>query len=241
MSSFEGKVVLITGASRGIGYAIANAFQAQGALLSLSAKNRLDKLEEFNSAFCMRVDLSKRSDMTAFIEGTVDKFGRIDVFVNNAAYFLQSKFENITEEEFDDIIALDLKAPFILLQKVFLQMKKQNSGKIINIVSGAGIMGSSRAAHYAACKAGLGSLTKSLAKAAAKYNINVNAIAPGFIETDMISSMLKASRQKIISLIPLSRIGQSRDVASAVLFLASESSGYITGQTICVDGGHCMI
>lgn len=168
-------------------------------------------------------------------------FGRIDILVNNAAVFKQTDFENIPEEELDDVIDIDLKGPFLLTQRVFTQMKKQKGGKVINICSGAAKLGSSKASHYAACKAALISLTKSLAKLGGPHNINVNAVAPGFIETDMIQDILSEKRETIESFIPLKRIGLTDEVASVVVFLASQDSDYITGQTICVDGGHCMI
>lgn len=127
------------------------------------------------------------------------------------------------------------------MQRVFAQMKKQKSGKIINIASGAGIMGSSNASHYAACKAALISLTKSIAKLGGSFNINVNAVAPGFIETDMTKELFSGSKDIIESSIPLKRIGTAQDISGIVKFLASSDSDYITGQTICVDGGHCMV
>lgn len=141
----------------------------------------------------------------------------------------------------DNIVDIDLKGQFYLLQLVFSQMKKQISGKIINVSSSAGKMGSSKAVHYAACKAAVISMTKSLAKLGGKYNINVNAVAPGFIQTDMTKDMLYGNNEFIKSLIPLNRIGLPEEVAFVVKFLASESSSYLTGQTICVDGGQCMV
>lgn len=241
MNSLKDKVAVITGASRGIGFAIARELEKQGVRLVLTAKENLSALKTFKSAKIIKLNLAKRSDIDLLVEETLKTFGRIDILINNAAYFKQTDFELISEEELDDIIDIDLKGPFLLMQRIFAQMKKQKMGKIINIASGAGIMGSSKASHYAACKAALISLTKSIAKLGGPYNINVNAIAPGFIETDMAKQMFSGGKDIIESSIPLKRIGTAQDISGIVKFLASCDSDYITGQTICVDGGHCMV
>lgn len=241
MNSLKDKVTIITGASRGIGKAIAEIFEGEGARLVLTARGNLEVLSCFKNAKIVRLDLSENRSIDSLVEGTVNELGKIDILINNAGIFKQSDFELITEEELDEILNIDFKGPFLLIQKVFSQMKKQKSGKIVSVVSGAGKMGSSKAAHYAAAKSALISLTKSLAKLAGKYNINVNAVAPGFIETDMIKEMLQKKREFIESIIPLKRIGSALDVARVVLFLASQRADYITGQTISVDGGHYMV
>lgn len=241
MNNLSHKVAIITGASRGIGRAIASAFQAQGAQMVLTARQNLDALKEFKGAKIIKMDLADRESIDSLVKETVSDFGKIDILVNNAGVFKQTDFESISGEELDDILSIDFKGPFCLAQKVFAQMKKQKNGKIIFVVSGAGKIGSSRAAHYAAAKSALISLTKSLAKAGGPYGINVNAVAPGFIETDMISAMLAQKREFIESAIPLKRTGSAAEVAGPVLFLAGDNSDYITGQTICVDGGHCMV
>lgn len=241
MNNLRNKVAIITGASRGIGRAIANAFQAQGARLVLTARQNLDALKEFKGAKIIKLDLADKESINSLVKETVSDFGKIDILVNNAGIFKQTDFESINEGELDDILRIDFKGPFLLTQRVFGQMKKQKRGKIIFVVSGAGKIGSSKAAHYAAAKSALIGLTKSLAKSGGPYNINVNAVAPGFIETDMISAMLSEKREFIESAIPLKRIGIAADVAGPVLFLAQDESDYITGQTICVDGGHCMV
>lgn len=241
MNSLKDKVAVIIGASRGIGFAIAQELEKQGVMLVLTAKQNLNALKSFKSAKIIKLDLAKRSDIDLLIEDVVKSFSKIDIFVNNAGYFKQTDFELISEEELDDIIDIDFKGPFLLMQRVFTQMKKQKMGKIINIASGAGIMGSSKASHYAACKAALISLTKSIAKLGGSFNINVNAVAPGFIETDMTKELLSNGKDIIESSIPLKRIGTVQDISGVVRFLASSDSDYITGQTICVDGGHCMV
>lgn len=241
MNSLKDKVAVITGASRGIGFAIVRELEKQGVRLVLTAKENLSALKSFKSAKIIKLNLAKKEDINLLVEETLKTFGRIDILINNAAYFKQTDFELISEEELDDIIDIDFKGPFLLMQRVFTQMKKQKMGKIINIASGAGIMGSSKASHYAACKAALISLTKSIAKLGGTFNINVNAVAPGFIETDMTKELLSGSKDIIESSIPLKRIGTAQDISGIVKFLASSDSDYITGQTICVDGGHCMV
>lgn len=241
MGVLKDKVAIITGASRGIGRAVASVFEAEGAKLVLTARQNLDALRDFKGAKIMRLDLLERQLIDLLVEETIKEFGRIDILVNNAAIFKQIDFESISEGELDTVLSIDFKGPFLLMQRVFTQMKKQRKGKIINIASGAGKMGSSKASHYAASKAALISLTKSLAKLGGPYNINVNTVAPGFIETDMLKDILLEKREVIESLIPLKRVGLAGDVAGAVIFLASDASDYITGQTICVDGGQCMV
>ncbi len=241
MKSLQDKVAIITGASRGIGRAIASVFAAQGARLVLTAKENLDALKDFQKAKIMKLDLSDRRLICSLAEETIKEFGRIDILVNNAGILEQADFESISETDLDTILNVDFKGPFLLTQKVFAQMKKQKKGKIIFIASGAGKIGSSKASHYAAAKSAIISLTKSLAKLGGPYNINVNAIAPGFIETDMINTMLSEKREFIESSIPLKRIGDVSEIAGPALFLVQDDSDYITGQTICVDGGHCMV
>jgi len=241
MNSLKDKVVLITGASRGIGFSAAQEFEKESVKLVLTAKENLSNLEVFKNAKIIKLNLTKKEDIDLLIIETLKAFGRIDILINNAAFFKQTDFEKISIDELDEMIDIDLKGPFLLLQKVMEQMKKQKSGKIINIASGAGIMGSSKASHYAACKAGLISLTKSIAKLGGPYNIKVNAIAPGFIETEMIKDILLKDKERIEAFIPLKRIGKAEDVSGLIKFLASGDSDYITGQTICVDGGHCMV
>lgn len=241
MNSLEGKVAIITGASRGIGRAIAEVFEAEGAKLVLTAKDNLAVLKDFKNSLVLKLDLSDKDSIDALVKEAISEFGRIDILVNSAGIFKQSPFESIAEEELDAVLSVNFKGPFLLTQRVFARMQSQKKGKIIFISSGAGKMGSSKAVHYAACKAALISLTKSLAKLGGPHNINVNAVAPGFIETDMIKDILSEKREFIESVIPLKRVGRATDVANAVLFLAKDYSDYVTGQTLCVDGGHCMI
>lgn len=235
------KVALITGASRGIGYEIARRFEQEGARLILTARENVEMLKSFSNAEIVSLDLSKPANIQILVDQIVKEYGRIDILVNNAAVFKQTDFLEISEEELNAVLSIDLKGPFLLMQRVFRQMMLNSGGKIINIASGAGILGSAKAVHYAAAKAGIINITKSLAKLGGKFNININAIAPGFVETDMIKDMLALRKKEIEAAIPLGRVGSAKDIASAVLFLASESSNYITGQVLCVDGGHCMV
>ena len=233
--------MIVTGASRGIGRAICELFASNGAKLIVTAKDNVDSLSEIKGALLsLKLDLSEEADLEKLVSETVKKCNRIDVLINNAGTFEQIDFEKITKENLDEMLDVNLKGPFLLAQKIIPHMKNQKSGKIINIVSGAGKMGSSKASHYASAKAGVIALTKSLAKAYGEFNININAIAPGFIETDMIKEMLGEDQDKIKQMIPLKKIGTGKDVAGLALFLASSDSDYVTGQTINVDGGHCM-
>lgn len=241
MHNLKDKVALITGASRGIGFALAQRFSKEGAKLILTARENLGPIEVFKDAHCIRLDLSNPRDIENVADSAITSFGKIDILVNNAGILRQTDFEMISSEELDEVVDIDFKGPFLLAQLVFAQMRKQKKGKIVNVASGAGKLGSTKAVHYAACKAALINLTKSLAKLGGRYNINVNAIVPGFIETDMIKKILSEKRQAIESSIPLAKIGTAEDVVSAVVFLATDAADYITGQTICVDGGHCMV
>ena len=241
MNILKNKVTLITGASRGIGFATAKSFEKEGAQLALTARKNLEILKEFKSANAYKLDLLDQTVIQDLIKSVVRDFGRIDVLVNNASVFKQTNFEDITAFELNNIIKANFEGVFLLTQEVFKHMKQQKSGKIINITSVAAQLGSGRAAHYASAKAAQVSFTKSIAKLGGSYNINVNAVAPGFIETDMIESMLRDRREDIEASIPLAKVGTPDDVAGLVVFLASNNSNYITGQTICVDGGFCMI
>lgn len=241
MNDFQGKVIIITGASRGIGRAIAKSFYSQGARLILTAKENIDKLNDFPEAKKIKLDLSDSEAINQLVEEVVQEFRRIDVLVNNAGILRQKDFEFISARELDEMMNANFKGPFFLAQKTFSQMKKQKHGKIINIISGAAKLGSSRASHYASSKGALSSLTRSLAKLGGPYDIKVNAVAPGFIDTDMTADILAENRKQIESWIPLARVGQPEDVSGTVLFLAADKSDYITGQIVCVDGGQCML
>ena len=241
MKILKDKVAIITGASRGIGFATAQLFEENGAKLVLTAKENLDALDVFTSAEKVRLDLSSKEDFDYLVKKTVKKFGSIDILINNAGIFKHKDFELITAEELTEMIDVGLKGPFLLLQKVVGQMKQQKKGKIVNVSSLSGRIGSSGAAHYAAVKAGIIALTKSLARSYGKHSIVVNRVAPSLIETDMLKHITNERLNNLIEAIPLKRLGRAEEVARAILFLASDASDYITGQTIYIDGGLSML
>ena len=238
MRILKDKVAIITGASRGIGFAIAKEFEQAGARLVLTARANVQRLEVFRNALRLGLNLASQRDVGMVVASAIKRFDHIDILINNAGLFEQKDFGQISHADLEQIFAVNFFGAFSLAQEVFAHMKGRKTGKIINLTSGAGILGSSRAAHYASAKAALIGFTKSLAKLAGPHQINVNAIAPGFIETDMIKDVLLRRREECVSLIPLRRIGSASDVAKLALFLAS--SEYITGQVISVDGGQCM-
>lgn len=240
MNTLQDQVCIITGASRGIGLSAARLFKAEGAKLVLTAKNNLDSLKEFSGSKVIKFDLADKKSIEFLIGETLKEFKRIDILVQNAAVFYPVEFEEISENELDETIAVDLKGPFLLLQKVIRQMKNQQNGKIINISSLSGKIGSSGAAHYAAAKAGINALTKSLARRYGKYNITVNAVLPSLIDTDMIAQISKERLNRLIENVPLKRLGTPEEAARLILFLASPASGYINGQCIAIDGGLSM-
>ena len=241
MQTLRNKVTIITGASRGIGYATAQLFEENGARLVLTAKENLDALDVFTSAEKVRLDLTSEDTIDYLVKKTIKNFGCIDIFINNAGVFTHKDFELITAKELTEMIDIGLKGPFMLLQKIVGQMKQQKKGKIVNVSSLSGRIGSSGATHYAAVKAGIIALTKSLARSYGKHNIVVNSIAPSLIETDMLKHITKERLKNLIESIPLKRLGRPEEVAMAILFLASDTSDYITGQTLCIDGGLTML
>ena len=236
MQTLRNKVTIITGASRGIGYATAQLFEENGARLVLTAKENLDALDVFTSAEKVRLDLTSEDTIDYLVKKTIKNFGCIDIFINNAGAFTHKDFELITAKELTEMIDIGLKGPFMLLQKIVGQMKQQKKGKIVNVSSLSGRIGSSGATHYAAVKAGIIALTKSLARSYGKHNIVVNSIAPSLIETDMLKHITKERLKNLIESIPLKRLGRPEEVAMAILFLASDTSDYITGQTLCIGG-----
>ncbi len=250
---FQGKVVLITGAARGVGMVITKRFAQEGATVII---NDIDLLEgervakQINQkgfkAFVVKADVSKSAEVEAMIDKAINTYGGIDILINNAAVFARSvPIVELEEEEWDRVININLKSVFNCCKAVIRNMTKRRSGKIINITSFTGktgrvvysTFGNPTKAHYCASKAGIISLTKSLAFELAPYNINVNAVAPGSIATE---STDEEKKKMIIPLVPLGRIGTPEDVASAVLFLASPEASFITGEILDVNGGTLM-
>lgn len=247
MGDFE-KTALVTGASRGIGKAIALALAARGFAVAVNYAGSHDAAEAVKNeierngghAFLVQGDVSKPEDVERIFKEIKDKFGTLDVLVNNAGINRDALLIRMSEEQWDDVIATDLKSDFLTTKAAALLMMKKRKGSIINISSVVGIMGNIGQANYAAAKAGVIGFTKASAKELAGRNIRVNVVAPGFIETAMTDGIPEKIREKMIASIPIGRMGQPEDIANAVCFLASDDSSYITGQVLVVDGGLVM-
>ncbi len=244
----SGKVAVVTGGSRGIGRAVCIALAKEGAKVAVNYAANARAADEVTAickafgteAIAVKADVSIASESEALIKKTVSHFGSIDILVNNAGITRDNLIMRMSEEDFDQVMNVNLKSAFLCAKHTARFMLKQRKGRIINISSVVGIGGNAGQVNYAASKAGIIGLTKSLAKELAGRNITVNAVAPGFIETDMTGSLKENSVDQLVRGIPLNRLGSVEDVAEAVLFLAGESAGYITGQVLCVDGGMAM-
>lgn len=241
MSEFKDKVVIVTGGSRGIGKAIAVKLAETGAKVTVTYKNSIESAE-FDAAGIKHVqcDASVTADVQAFVDTVVKDNGRVDILVNNAGLTKDGLLMRMSEADWDAVLNTNAKGVFNFTKAVCRQMISQKQGKIINISSVVGITGNAGQANYAASKAAVIGFTKSIAKELASRNINVNCIAPGYVDTDMTSKLSDAIKQGILQSVPLKRIGSGDDIANAVMFLASDASAYITGQTLCVDGGMVM-
>ncbi len=248
MMKFEGKVALVTGASRGIGRAIALALAAQGADVAVNyagseaaAREVAAEIEAMGrKAFVIQADIASTEASTAMVDAVIKEFGRIDVLVNNAGITRDGLLMRMKEEDWDAVITTNLKGVFNCTKAAIKYMMKQKSGNIVNISSIVGVMGNAGQANYCAAKAGVIGFTKATAKEVAARGIRVNAIAPGFIKTDMTSVLSEKVVEAMLAGIPLNRLGETEDIAKAVLFLASSDANYITGQTLHVDGGMVM-
>ena len=242
------KVAIVTGASKGIGRAIAINFAKEGAKVVLNyrsddngAQEVLKEIENSGRvAFLHKGDVSDFSVAEDLIKFCIEKFSRIDILVNNAGITRDTLLLRMKEEDFDSVINVNLKGSFNCVKHASSFMIKQKYGKILNISSVIGLIGNVGQINYAASKAGIIGMTKSLAKELGSRGINVNAIAPGFIETDMTSVLEDKTKETIMSHIPLKRMGSVEDVSNLVVFLASDLASYITGQVITVDGGMVM-
>lgn len=241
-----GKVALVTGAARGIGRACALALAEAGANIALglrdirSGDELMRQIESMGrKVLALQLDVSRMGEIAPAVEKTVGHFGKIDILVNNAGIAPGNLIEHVTEKDFDDTLAVNLKGTFFVSQHVGRVMIQQRSGRIINLSSQAGFIALPTESVYCMTKAGIAHLTKCFAVEWAKYDINVNAVAPTFIYTPGTEEYLASeeTRQYVLSKIPLGRIGEPRDVANAVLFLASPAASLITGTTLLVDGG----
>lgn len=242
------KVALITGASRGIGRDIALLFAKEGARTVLGARN-LEALEPLRAEITKRgfpepilaqVDVAKEDSVQEFVDKALDKCERVDILVNNAGVTRDGLFLRMSESDWDEVLDTNLKGTFFAMKAAAKVMMRQRQGRIINMASVVGLIGNPGQANYSASKAGIIALTKSAAKELASRNVLINAIAPGFIDTDMTRALPDAVKNEMLRIIPLKRFGTGLDVAQVALYLASEHSSYITGQVITVDGGMVM-
>lgn len=241
----ENKVALVTGASRGIGRAIALALGKEHATVLVNYSGSKDKALEVveqitafgGKAEAICCDISDYSACEAMCKTIIEKYNRVDILVNNAGITKDNLLMKMTETDYDQVLAVNLKGTFNTMRHLSKYFLKQRAGKIINISSVSGILGNPGQANYAASKAGVIGLTKSCARELASRGVCVNAVAPGFIETDMTDKMTDSVKETIQESIPLKRVGKPEDIANTVLFLASDKADYITGQVISVDGG----
>ncbi|MCM3642963.1 MULTISPECIES: 3-oxoacyl-[acyl-carrier-protein] reductase [Priestia] len=244
----QGKVAVVTGASRGIGRAVAIELGKLGAKVVVNysgseakALEVVDEIKELGTdAIAVQANVAESDSVQAMIKEAISTFGSVDILVNNAGITRDNLLMRMKEDEWDDVINTNLKGVFLCTKAVTRQMMKQRAGRIINISSIVGVSGNAGQANYVAAKSGVIGLTKTTAKELASRNITVNAVAPGFIATDMTDKLNEEVQAEMLKQIPLASFGQPEDVANAVAFLASDASRYITGQTIHVDGGMVM-
>lgn len=242
------KIAVVTGASRGIGREVAKTLAAKGATVIVNYNGSAAKAEEVvkeieaaggkaEAVQCNVADFAAAAELMAYV---VKQYGRVDILVNNAGIARDNLLMKMSEEEFDSVIDTNLKGAFNCIKHISRQMLKQRSGRIINMASVVGVMGNAGQANYGASKAGLIGMTKCVARELASRSITCNAVAPGFIVTEMTDVLSDTVKEAMSGQIPMKRFGSVQDVANAVAFLASDDAAYITGQVICVDGGMAM-
>ncbi len=248
MGLLDGKVAVVTGASRGIGAAIAKAMGAEGAFVIVNYNGSQDKAEavvaEIKSnggdGVAIKCDVGDYESAETFFKDIVKEYGGVDILVNNAGINRDGLLMGMKEADFDDVIRTNLKGAFNGCKCVARPMMKKKAGRIINMASVAGVIGNAGQANYAASKAGVIGLTKSVARELASRGITCNAIAPGFIKTDMTDALPDSVKEEAVKTIPLGTFGEVDDIANMAVYLASDNARYITGQVICVDGGVAM-
>jgi len=244
----KGKNALVTGASRGIGKAIAIKVASLGANVAINYRNSIEQVKEVINeieklgvkAIAIQCDISNYNDVEKMIKKYIDEFGSIDILVNNAGITKDNLIMRMKEEDFDSVIDVNLKGSFNCIKHVSSIMLKQRSGRIINISSVSGIVGNAGQVNYSSAKAGILGMTKAVARELASRGITCNAVAPGYIKTDMTDVLSDKIKEHVKNTIPLNKFGTPEDVANAVGFLASDDASYITGQIINVDGGMVM-
>ena len=244
----EKKTVLVTGGSRGIGKEVALKYAENGYNIVINYVSSNTDVEELKKEFeqkgaealILKADVTNTQEVENVVNKAIEKFGTIDVLVNNAGITKDNLLMRMTEEEFDKVININLKGTYVLTKAVIKYMMKKRCGSIINLSSVVGVAGNAGQCNYSASKAGIIGFTKSLAKELSSRNIRVNAVAPGFIQTDMTSVLSDSVKENINSQIPLKRMGSPREVANVIYFLGNDDSSYITGQVINVDGGMVM-
>ncbi len=240
-----GKNALVTGGSRGIGRAVCLELARLGANVAVNYAGNAQAAEETAAAcralgvnaFPVRADVSSAGEVEAMVKTVIETFGSLHILVNNAGITKDKLALQMKEEEFDTVVDTNLKGAFLCMKAAYRPMMKQRYGRIVNLSSVVGLRGNPGQANYAASKAGLIGMSKSIAKELASRNVTVNLVAPGFIDTDMTAVLPDAAREALLKSIPMARLGQPEDVAKAVAFFAAQEAGYITGQVLCVDGG----
>jgi 3-oxoacyl-[acyl-carrier protein] reductase len=243
MINLSGKVALVTGSTRGIGRAIAETLVACGAKVAIVGRDlaTAEKVaEEIGEARGFACDVSDPASVTMLVQTVEDAFGQLDILVNNAGITKDNLMARMKDEDWDAVLATNLRSAFVATRAAQRGMMKRRFGRIINITSVVGIIGNKGQANYAASKAGLIGFTKAAAKELSSRNILVNAVAPGYIQTDMTASLPEEARTALSAQIPLGRLGEGKDIAGAVAFLASDLAAYVTGQVLVVDGGMVM-
>lgn len=245
------KIALVTGSSRGVGRAVALGFAKEGAKVVVNytsnetaAKEVVDEIQSLGSeAIAVKADVAQKREAEGLVGAAVETFGKIDILVNNAGFTRPALMIKMTEDQWDQVIDIHLKGAFLCSQAAGLRMKEQNSGKIINVMSVAGLVGTVGQINYSAAKGGILSMTKSIARELARYNVCCNVISLGIVATDMTEKIRTDEKLKEIYMnrILLKRFAEPDDISPAFAFLASDESNYITGQLLCVDGGYGMI